>query len=184
MGSAMNGILEGNQLRGGWVRWLVWGGALALLLAPLVAMQFDAEGVHWTAMDFVFAAVMLGSAGGLYELAVRLGRDNAYVLAAGLAVGAGFVTIWANLAVGIVGSENNPVNDWFFVVPALALLAGVVARFRAAGLAWAMRLAAAAQVALAAWLAVAGHGQVWVFTAVMCAAWLLSAQLFARARPR
>jgi hypothetical protein len=180
----MDTLLGGNQLRGGWLRWLVWGGALALLLAPLVAMQLGAEGVHWTAMDFVAAGILLGIAGGLYELAVWLGRDNAYVLAAGLAVGAGFVTVWANLAVGILGSENNPVNDWFFLVPALALLAAVVARFRPAGLAWAMRLAAAAQVALAIWLAVAGHGHVWVFTAVMCSAWLLSSQLFARARPR
>ena len=180
----MDTLLEGSQLRGGWVRWLVWGGALALLLTPLVAMQLGAEGVHWTAMDFVFAAVMLGIACGFYELAAWLARDNAFVLAAGLAVAAGFVTVWANLAVGILGSENNPVNDGFFLVPALALLAAVVAGFRPAGLAWAMRLAAAAQVALAIWLAVAGHGRVWVFTAVMCAAWLLSAQLFARARSR
>lgn len=178
----MNGILEGSQLRGGWARLLVWGGALVLLLAPLVAMGLDAEGVHWTAMDFVFAAVMLGGACGMYELAVRLGRDNAYVLAAGLAVGAGFVTTWANLAVGILGSEDNPVNNWFFAVPAFALLAALAVGLRSRGLAWAMRLTAAVQLALAAWLAAAGHGQVWVFTGLVCAAWLASAAFFARAR--
>ena len=180
----MNGMLEGNQLRGGRVRWLVWGGALALLLMPLVAMEMGAGGVHWTAEDFLFAGVMLGGACGLYELAAWLARDNAYIVAAGLAVGTGFVTLWANLAVGILGSENNPVNNGFFAVPAFALVAAAVVRFRPRGLAWVMRLTAAAQAALAAWLALAGHGHVWVFTGATCAAWLASAELFARARPR
>ena len=55
----MTGILESEQLRGGVVRWLVWGGAAALLLLPLVAMQFTEE-VQWTWHDFVIMGVMLG----------------------------------------------------------------------------------------------------------------------------
>lgn len=179
----MTGLIQASSLRGGWVRWLVWGGALALLLTPLVAMQFTDE-VQWTGADFAVFGAMLLIACGLYELAAWLARDNAYMVGAGLAVGAGFLTVWANLAVGILGSENNPINDWFFAVPALALVAAAAVRFRAPGLAWAMRLVALAQLALAIWLAVAGHGHVWVFTGVMCAAWLGSAELFARTRRR
>lgn len=176
-------LLAGGYLRDRWLRWLVWGGAAALLLAPLVAMQFTDE-VQWTGLDFAVFGAMLLVACALFELAVRLARDKAFLVASGLAVGAGFLTVWANLAVGIVGSEDNPVNQGFFAVPALALVAAAAVRFRAPGLAWAMRLVAAAQLALAIWLAAAGHGQVWVFTGVMCAAWLVSAGLFARARPR
>ena len=179
----MNGVLEGGQLRGGWLRWLVWGGALAMLLTPWVAMRFTDE-VRWDGLDFAVFGSMLLVAGGLFELARWLARDNAYLLGAGIAVGAGFLTVWANLAVGIVGSERNPVNLGFFAVLALALVAAAVARFRPRGLAWAMCLTALAQLALASWLAVAGHGQAWVFTGVMCAAWLASAALFTRARGR
>ena len=177
----MNGILEGSQLRGGWVRWLVWGGALALLLTPLAAMQFTDE-VQWTGLDFAVFGVMLLVACGLFELARWLARDNAYLVAAGIAVGAGFLTVWANLAVGIVGNEDNPVNNGFFAVLAFALASAAVVRFRARAMAWVMCLTALAQLSLAVWLAVAGHGQAWVFTGVMCAAWLVAAELFARAR--
>ena len=37
----MNTLLQGSQLRGAWLRWLVWGGAAALLLTPLVLWLFS-----------------------------------------------------------------------------------------------------------------------------------------------
>ena len=37
----------------------LWGSFLAILIAPLVAMQFTGE-VHWTPFDFAVAAVLLG----------------------------------------------------------------------------------------------------------------------------
>lgn len=180
----MNGLLEGNQLRGGWLRWLVWGGALALWLAPWVAMRLQAEGVHWTALDFAVAGGLLLAACIGFEVAVRLARDNAYVVAMGIAVGLAFLTTWANLAVGIVGSEDDPVNQGFFLVLAFAFVAALAARFRPAGMALAMRLAAVAQLGFALWLWLAGHGQAWVFSGFACAAWLVSAELFARSRGR
>ena len=53
--------LEGNELRGGLVRRVVWGGALCLLLLPAVAMQFTDE-MDWNGADFVAWGVMLGVA--------------------------------------------------------------------------------------------------------------------------
>lgn len=179
----MNTLLEKDGLRGNVVRSLVWGGALVLLLLPGIAMRFTEE-VRWTAEDFVFAGIMLLTVCIAYELAARRARDNRYMLAAGIAVGAGFLTVWANLAVGILGSEDNPANLWFFVVPAVAMAGAAVARLRPRGLAAAMQLTAAAQFAIGLGLFVTGLGNAWVFTGLMCAAWLTAAALFARARGR
>lgn len=162
------------------LRPLVWGGAGALLLLPAVAMRFTEE-VQWDAFDFLVMGGMLLAVCLAFETAVRLARDKAYLVAAAIAVGASFLTVWANLAVGIIGSENNPVNDIFFGVVAVAFLGALLARLRPRGLAWAMVATAVAQLAacLYAWLG--GHGYVFVFTAVMCGLWLAAAQLFRHA---
>ena len=54
-GLALHGF--GERLRP-----LVWGGAACLLLAPGVAMQLGADGVHWTAADFVVMGLLLAAA--------------------------------------------------------------------------------------------------------------------------
>lgn len=177
----MNQILEGNGLRGNIVRALVWGGAVCLLLLQWVAMQFSDE-VQWTAGDFVVAGLMLLSVCAAYEVAARIARDNAYMLGVGLAVAACFLTVWVNLAVGIVGSENNPVNDAFFATPALAFGASLVALFRPRGMVWAMLAAAGTQMGVGLYVWLAGHGHVFVFTGVMCAFWLTAAWLFRKTR--
>jgi len=92
-------------------RWriAVWGGAALLLLLPLVAMQFTTE-VVWTGFDFLLFGVMLAVLGGGIELAVRMSRHYAYRAAAGIALVTGFLLVWMNLAVGIIGNEENPAN--------------------------------------------------------------------------
>jgi hypothetical protein len=55
---------------------------------------------------------------------------------------------WINLAVGIIGNEDNALNLMFFGVIAVALVAAIVARFEAAGMARAMAVAAAVQAAI------------------------------------
>lgn len=177
----MTQILEGDGLRGKVVRALVWGGAACLLLLPLVAMQFTDE-VQWTGGDFLVFGLMLLSVCAAYEVAARIARDNAYMLGVGLAVAACFLTVWANLAVGVVGSENNPVNDVFFITPALAFGASLVSLFRPRGMVWAMLAAAGSQLGVGLYVWLAGHGQVFVFTGVMCALWLTAARLFRETR--
>ena len=78
-------------------------GTAALLLIPFVAMQFTRE-VNWTAGDFVVAAVLLAGTGMLFELAVNKITTSKGRVLAGLAIALGFLFVWAELAVGIVGS--------------------------------------------------------------------------------
>lgn len=108
-----------------------------LLLIPLVAMQFTQE-VNWTFSDFVFAGVVLFGAGLTFILVARMGNSGTYRLAAGVAVAAGLLLVWANAAVGLVGSEDNPVNLLYGAVLVVALVGAIVARFRPRGTANAM----------------------------------------------
>ena len=69
MGSTMtNDTLIGRRPLWRGVRWLLWAGLAALLLLPLIAMQFTRE-VAWDAADFAFAGVLLIGAGLIFELA-------------------------------------------------------------------------------------------------------------------
>ena len=131
----MNDILGNDQLRRSPFRWLVWGGAAALLLLPLVAMQFTAE-VNWDGFDFLVMGGMLLISCVLYEIAAFLARSNAYMVAAGIAVGGAFLTVWANGAVGIIGSEDNPANGIFYGVIAFEFAAAALVRLRARPMAW------------------------------------------------
>jgi peptidoglycan/LPS O-acetylase OafA/YrhL len=75
----------------------------AILLIPFVAMQFTGE-VNWTASDFVIMAVLLLATGLLLQLAAnRIRSSKSRLLAIG-AIGLAFLFVWAELAVGIVGS--------------------------------------------------------------------------------
>lgn len=77
-----------------------WGGALALLLTPLVAMQFTSE-VNWTGSDFVAAIILLGGAGLAIEIALRLIANRRTRAIAIVAIIAALLLIWADGAVGI-----------------------------------------------------------------------------------
>jgi len=78
----------------------MWGAAALLLLIPLIAMQFTDE-VAWDGADFAISGAMLVAACGAFELAVRTTDRPAYRAAAGLAIAAGFLLLWAQLAVGV-----------------------------------------------------------------------------------
>lgn len=89
--------------RGTW-RAMLWGGLALLLLLPALAMQLGAEGVDWSASDFVIMGVLLSMLGLGIEAAVRLLPSwRARLIAIG-AVLAAFLLIWAELAVGVLGT--------------------------------------------------------------------------------
>jgi hypothetical protein len=88
-----------DMMTAGRVRMLAWGGAAALLLAPLVAMRFTNE-VAWTASDFAAAAALLLGAGLALELLAQRARGSALLLG-GLAVVGVFLLLWAEGAVGV-----------------------------------------------------------------------------------
>lgn len=175
-----------NGARRAWRAWhwrlAAWGAAALLWLAPAVAMRFTAE-VDWSPFDFVVFGALLLAAGGALELAVRLTRDGAYRAGIGVAVGAAFVLVWVNGAVGVIGGEDHPANVLLLGVPAVALIGALAARGRPGGMARALVTTAAAQAlvgAVGASLFGAASGRTLVATGVFMALWLLSAGLFRR----
>ena len=166
--------------RGRHWRTAAWGGAAALILLPLVAMQFTQE-VNWGAGDFGFAIAMVLAVGLTFELAVRVSRSGAYRAAVGIALAASFLLVWINLAVGIIGNEENSANLMYFGVVAIAIAGAIVARFRAEGLARAMVATAIAQAGVFAAALIAGFGFTGPITIFFCGLWLLSAWLFRKA---
>ena len=133
-------------------------GAAALLLVPLIAMQFTDE-VVWTGSDFLIAFVLLAGTGLLYQAATRRTRDRVYRGAAALGVFTTLFLIWANLAVGLIGSESDPANRMYLGVLAVLLVGSALARFRPAGMARTMYAAAAAHVLIAAIAIGFGYGE-------------------------
>jgi hypothetical protein len=91
--------MVGDPAAGAWRR-ARWGAIAALILLPLIAMQFTDE-VAWDASDFAAAAALLVGAGAIYELAVRGLRDAPRRLLFGGVLVALVLAIWAQGAVGI-----------------------------------------------------------------------------------
>lgn len=171
---------EGGRRGGGW-RWAMWGGAALLLLLPAVAMRFDGNGVHWTAFDFIVFGAMLSIACGVFELGAWLSRDRAYRAGFGVAVIAGFLLTWINLAVGIIGEPGNPASLAFFGVLLVGAIGAGIARFKPKGMARALVATAVAQ-AVAGVVALAQGSVEGVGLSVFFAAvWLVSAGLFRKA---
>jgi hypothetical protein len=164
------------------LRFLMWGAAAFLLALPAIAMRaWPGAGVNWTGSDFVVMGMMLFIACGLVEVAIRLARNNfAYLAGTVFAVGTGFVTVWVNLAVGMILSENNMENLVFLGVLAIALVGAFAARFEAPGMAKAMVAAAAAQAAIGIVVGVAGldNAHTAMLITGFAVPWLLSAACF------
>lgn len=162
-----------------------WGAGALLLLAPVVAMRFTDE-VDWTTSDFVFAAVLIGGTGLAYELAARTRSQIAYRAGAAVALGAVFLLIWINAAVGIIGSEDHPANLMYAGVLAVGGAGAFVARLHPEGMARALVATAAAQALVGVITLALGLGAgsenwprvIYVLNGFFAALWLLSAWLF------
>ena len=117
-----------------------------------------------------------------------ISNKTAYRIGVGFAVLAGFLQVWINVAVGVLG-EDSPGNQGFFGVVVSAMACAWVVRFEAAGMARAMVGTAGVQAALAAALATApiyAHlaPKVLLFSAGLIALWLIAAVMFQRSARR
>lgn len=179
---------NGPERRVHFWRIALWVIPALLLLVPLVAMRFTDE-VVWDETDFAVAALMLFGACGAYQLATGTTGNVAHRAAVGIAVVAGFILVWINLAVGIIGSEDNPANLMYGGVLAIGMIGAVAARFRSNGMARSLAGMALAQVvvgvvALTAGLGSAGAnwpGAIVFLTGFFTTLWLTSAWLFRKA---
>lgn len=160
---------------------------LLLLLVPLLAMRFT-DAVRWTVPDFAVAGVLLFGTGFAFALVLRTTARVTLRLAFGIALAAGLMLVWTDLAVGMLGAPGNPANLMHAGVLAIGVLGAWHARLKPRGMAWAMASMAGAMglAGLAglvfrsgtsadpAGVIVAGHG-------LFAALFLASAALFRRA---
>lgn len=164
-----------------------WGVAAGLLLTPAIAMQFTEE-VDWNAADFIIMGLLIGSVGVVTELGVRSSASIAYRAGVALAAVTAFLLIWINLAVGIIGSEDNPANAMYLFVLSIPIVSAIVAKRAPEGLSRGMFTTAAAQIAVGAiaLLEKAGEGSarwpldVLFLSAFFAGLWLFSGWLFHR----
>lgn len=171
---------------------LVALGTAFLLLIPLMANRY-VEGANWSPGDFIAAGIMLFGAGLAFVLIARKWDNTMYRLGVGVAVAAGLMLVWANAAVGLVGSEDNPANLLYAGVLAVALIGAFAARFRPLGMSNAMFAAsltyvAVTAVALFVWKPTGAAAEpsvqvlnVLVANGVFAAVWAVSGLLFRRA---
>lgn len=157
-------------------RALMWSAAAILMILPIMLMG---------GVDDPGALVMLGGMvvilGAGYELAMRVPAQLAYRTGMGVGVLAALMLIWINLAVGIIGSEDNPQNLIYAGVVTVALSGAILTRFRPRAMAWAMAAAAAAQAAVFTFAWIAGWQFTGPITVFFGALWLIAALLFRRA---
>jgi hypothetical protein len=159
----------------------------ALLLVPAVAMRFT-DDVVWTALDFSVAGTLLFGAGLAFEWVASRAPNLPAKAGAAAAVATALFLVWANLAVGLIGSEDEPVNLLYVGVLAVAGVGALLARFRPSGMARAMFAAALGQAAVAAIALAAGMdrlpgssvAEIVNVNAVFAASWVGSGVLFLR----
>lgn len=180
----MSGAAAIEKGRRNRLRPLVWGGAAALLALPALAMWLaPASGVNWTLGDFIGMGVLLAIACGIYELGALLSGHRIYRAGFGLAVLTGFLTVWVNLAVGLLGSEDGSANLMFAGVLLIAAAGALAAGFKPLGMSRAMCAAAIAQllaVGVGAWMDQFQPREL-IFSAMFALPWIASALLFRRA---
>jgi|AntRauTorckE6833_2_1112554.scaffolds.fasta_scaffold01225_8 hypothetical protein len=124
---------------------LITGG---ILLIPLIAMQFSTD-VDWSLSDFIIMGILIFGTGFTYLFVTRKSEEIAYRVAIGFALFTGFFLIWVNLAVGIIGSEDNLINLWYFGVIVIGLIGGLITRFKAIGMMYTMFSMGLAQALIA-----------------------------------
>lgn len=156
-----------------------WTGALALLFTPLAMMQISDEW-HWTIGSFVFAGILVGGVGLLYELAEKASGSRAYRAGSAVALVTSFLTVWTT----IVRDDGNGIG--FLLLVVAAMVGGFAAWFRPAGMARAMLGVAIMQALLGIAVATApstantpdGSFRALMFSGFFAVLWLVSATFF------
>jgi len=77
--------------------------AIALLLTPLIAMNFTND-VNWKILDFLVAGILLIGTGLTLEIILRKIKTLRYRILFGITLFVVLLLIWAELAVGIFGT--------------------------------------------------------------------------------
>ena len=103
----------------------------------------------WDLTDFAVAGTLLVGTGLTYELAARKAGNIAYRAAVGVTLAAALLIVWINLAVGIIGTEDNSANLMYIGVLAVGIIGAIIARFQPHGMSRALFATALAQALVA-----------------------------------
>lgn len=122
---------------------------LCVLAIPFVAMQYTTD-VDWSTSDFFLAGSMLFITGMSLLLLIRFSSHILFKLGVIVAIGATFLMIWANLAVGLIGSGANIGNLLYIGVIGVFIGGVILSKFTAKGMKRAMFAATLALIVLAA----------------------------------
>jgi hypothetical protein len=87
--------------------------------------------------------------------------NTAYRFAVGVALAAAFILVWLNLAVGVMGTEDDLANLMYIGVLAVGIIGAIIARFRPHGMARALFATALAQALVAVIALIFGLGSPW-----------------------
>jgi hypothetical protein len=131
-----------------------------ILLLFYVLMQL-ADEMNWSVFDFAVAGALIFGTGLTYQLVTRKAGTMAYRFAVGMALAAAFILVWVNLAVGVIGSEDNPANLMYGGVLAVGFIGAIIAELRPRGMARALFAMAIAQAVVAAIALIFGLGSPW-----------------------
>lgn len=118
---------------------------ISLLSIPFIAMQFSNE-VNWDFTDFLVMGILLSGIALAYELIARSSTSIKYRTAFGIGLAAGFLLMWVNGAVGIIGNEDQDANLLYVVVLLFGFVGSLLARFKSKGMARTLFIAAFIQM--------------------------------------
>lgn len=164
--------------------WLAIGTGLLLLIPLIGALVTDSW--QWGFFDFVFMGGLIFGTGLTFVLVARQMNNLFYRLAVGMTGVTGFLILWINAAVGIIG-DDEPANLMYLGVLAVAFLGAILSRFKASGMANALFATAFAHfvVAVIAFIffptASPGQWGVLAINAVFIVLWVGSGLLFRNA---
>ena len=133
---------------------------VALATASILLLPLLAEWA-WDLADFVIAGALIFGTGLAYVLVARKTGNIAYRFAVGVSLAAAFILVWVNLAVGVIGTEDDPANSMYAGVLAVGIIGAIVARFRPHGMAHALFATALAQASVAVIALIFGLGSPW-----------------------
>ena len=119
--------------------------ATALILLLPVAASLLVDSFNWGLMDFILTGVLLFAAALTYDLITRRAGSIVYRVAFAFAIATAAFLFFSNLAVGLIGSEDELANLMYLGVIAVAAGGAIVVRFRAGGMARVMFATAIAQ---------------------------------------
>ena len=123
----------------------ILGIVVAILLIPLIAMQFTTE-IYWELSDFLIMGIVLFTIALVYELIARKSNKIKYRIAFGIGLLAAFLLFWIKGAVGIIGNEGQTVNVLYILIFVVGLSGALLSRFKAKGMYKTMLAAALTQM--------------------------------------